>query len=110
MDLDYKGLSITLISMAVTVYLLRAVPMVAFKNKIDNKFIKSVLAYLPYAVIASMTFPGVIYCTGNPASAIVGFAVAIILSYFNRSLISVCISAIGSVFFVEMFIRHFYKN
>ena len=105
--IDYKGLSITLVTMALTVYLLRSIPMVAFKNKIENRFIKSVLAYLPYAVIAYMTFPGVIYCTGNTISAIVGFAVAIIMAYFDRSLISVCGASIGCVFLVEVFIRYF---
>lgn len=104
--MEIKSLIITLVAMALTCYALRAVPLVLFKKKIENRFLKSILAYVPYAVIASITFPNVIYCTGNPRSAIIGFAVAIILAFLNKSLITVCASSIVVVFAVEKIMEY----
>ena len=45
--------------MAGVTYLVRAVPFVAFRKKIQSKFIRSMLYYLPYAVLTAMVLPGV---------------------------------------------------
>lgn len=47
-----------LIMFAVT-YLVRVLPLVVFRKKITNRFVRSFLAYIPYAVLAAMTFPAV---------------------------------------------------
>ena len=46
------------IMFAVT-YLVRVLPLVVFKKKITNRFVRSFLTYIPYAVLAAMTFPAV---------------------------------------------------
>ena len=43
--------------MAITTYLIRMLPLVIFRKKINNRFIKSFLYYIPYAVLAAMTIP-----------------------------------------------------
>ena len=48
-----------LIMFAVT-YLVRVLPLVVFRKKITNRFVRSFLAYIPYAVLAAMTFPAVL--------------------------------------------------
>ena len=60
--------------------------------------IRSVLYYLPYAVLAAMTFPGIFYSTGNTVTAAVGTLVALVLAYFDLPLIVVAIAAALSAF------------
>ena len=36
-----------------------------FKKKIQNRFIRSFLAYVPYAVLAAMTFPAILFSTAE---------------------------------------------
>lgn len=79
--------------MAGVTYLVRMVPFTAFRKQIKSRFIKSLLYYLPYAVLAAMTIPAIFYSTGNIYTAIVGTIVAVILAYFNKPLIVVAICA-----------------
>ena len=51
--------------MALTTYLIRMLPMVIFRKKITNVRIQSFLYYVPYTVLAAMTFPAVFSSTGS---------------------------------------------
>ncbi|MBR1779184.1 MAG: AzlD domain-containing protein [Clostridia bacterium] len=74
----------------VTTYFTRLLPFLIFKGNIKNKFIRSILAYLPYAVLSSIIFPEVFEQKGmGLLPAVVGFFVAVILSYKEKSLIIV---------------------
>jgi len=79
--------------MAMTTYLVRMIPFTVFRKQIKSRFIKSVLFYLPYAVLTAMTVPAIFYSTGNMITAIAGTAVALITAYFNLPLIAVAVSA-----------------
>ncbi len=79
--------------MAVVTYLIRMLPFTFFRKQIKSRFIKSVLYYLPYAVLTAMTFPAIFYSTGKPIAASIGTAVALLLSYFDLPLIVVSIVA-----------------
>lgn len=94
-----------LVVMAGVTYLVRMIPFTLFHKKIKNRFIKSFLYYTPYAVLAAMTFPAILYATSNIASGIVGLAAALILAYFGRGLLTVAISACSAVFAVELIMR-----
>lgn len=87
--------------MAGITYLVRMLPLAIFRKKIKNAFIKSFLNYVPYAVLSAMTFPAILSSTASIYSAIVGLLVAVTLAYFNKSLLTVALSACGSVFIVE---------
>lgn len=63
---------ISIAIMAITTYLIRMLPMVLFKKKIQNEFIQSFLYYVPYAVLAAMTFPDIFTSTRSFASASAG--------------------------------------
>ncbi|MBQ9885919.1 MAG: AzlD domain-containing protein [Lachnospiraceae bacterium] len=89
--------------MAVVTYLIRAVPLTVFQKKIENKYIKSFLYYVPYACLTAMTFPAILYATNGVWSAVAGLVVAIALSLFNRSLTTVALAASVTVFIVEWF-------
>ena len=92
--------------MAGVTYLVRMIPFTAFRKQIKSRFIRSVLYYLPYAVLSAMTVPAIFYSTSYLASAIVGFVVAVILAYFKKSLLTVASSACGAVLLCELLIKY----
>ena len=61
------------IMFAVT-YLVRVLPLVVFKKKITNRFVRSFLTYIPYAVLAAMTFPAVFFAVDCIPAAAAGVA------------------------------------
>ena len=77
---------IYLIVMAGVTYLIRAIPLTVFTGKIENRFIKSFLAYVPYAVLGAMTFPAIIYSTADLISGIAGTVVGVFFAYKRKSL------------------------
>lgn len=104
--MNYTRIFICIFIMAVVTYLPRMLPFTIFRKKIKNNFIKSFLSYVPYAVLASMTFPEVLYSTSSLTSAVVGFIVAILLSKQGRGLIVVAISSAVVVYCVELILRY----
>ena len=96
-----------LLVMALVTYLVRAVPFVVFRNKIKNRFIRSFLYYIPYAVLAAMTIPSIFTSTGNVYSAIAGLAVALVMALFEKGLVTVALSACAAVFLTELVQRMF---
>lgn len=88
--------------MAGVTYLVRMLPLVIFRKKIENKFVQSFLYYIPYAVLAAMTFPAVFSSTGGGiVSALVGVAVALLLAFFEKGLVTVALCACATVFVTE---------
>lgn len=87
--------------MALVTYLIRVIPFASVRGKIKSEFLRSVLFYVPYTVLAAMTVPAIFYCTDNPVSCAVGFAVAVLLAFFRRSLITVALAAVAGVLSTE---------
>lgn len=79
--------------MAGVTYLIRMLPFALFRKKITNVYIKSFLHYVPYAVLGAMTLPAVFYSTGNIYMSLSGFVVAVVLSFMNKSLLTVAIAS-----------------
>ena len=88
--------------MAGVTYLVRMLPLVLVKKKIKNRFLLSFLYYVPYAVLSVMTVPAIFYATSSPWSALAGFAVALILAFFEKSLLTVAIFSSAEVFVTEI--------
>ena len=87
---------IYLLVMAGVTYLVRAIPMVLIKEKIKNRFILSFLHYIPYTVLSAMTVPAIFYATDSPITAAVGFIIALIAAFFERTLVQVAaLSCLG---------------
>lgn len=89
--------------MALTTYLVRMLPMTLFQKKIRSRFARSFFYYIPYAVLAAMTVPAIFYSTGTPYAAIAGLLVAVLLAFFERSLILVSLAACAAAFAVSFF-------
>lgn len=88
-----KDFFIYIFIMAGITYLIRVLPFVIFKKKITSRFVRSFLYYVPYAVLGAMTFPEILYSTGNYVSAVAGLIVACILAFRENSLLTVAIFA-----------------
>lgn len=91
-----------LLVMAGVTYLIRMLPFTLFRREIKSRFIRSFLAYVPYAVLGAMTFPGIFYATGSVPTALVGTAVALVLAFFGRSLLIVALGASGAALLTEL--------
>lgn len=91
--------------MAGVTYLVRAVPFILFRKKIQNRFVRSFLYYIPYAVLAAMTIPAVLFSTANIYSALAGLVVALVMSLLEKGLLPVALSACGAVFVTELIQR-----
>ena len=90
--------------MAGVTYLIRMLPLVLFKKKIRNRFIRSFLYYIPYAVLAAMTFPAMLGATSSAASAAAGLVVAVISAWFEPGLLPVALLSCLGVLIFELFI------
>ena len=97
-------MTIMILVMAGVTYLIRMIPFVFFRKKIKNRYLLSLLYYIPYAVLSAMTFPFILYCTDNIYTALVGTIVAIITSLSKQSLIIVAILSSLAVFLTAFII------
>ena len=91
--------------MAGVTYLIRMLPLVLIKKKLKNRFLKSFLYYIPYAVLSVMTVPAIFTSTGSVVSATAGFVTAVILAYFEHGLLTVAAFSCAAVFIAELFMR-----
>ena len=91
--------------MALVTYLPRMLPLTIFRRRITNPFLRSFLSYVPYSVLAAMTFPEILYSTSHILSALAGLAAAVALAFFNRGLLVVALGASGAVFLTEQLLR-----
>lgn len=91
-----------LLVMAGVTYLIRALPFVLVNKKIENRFLNSFLYYIPYTVLAAMTFPAILYGTNHMISAIAGLAVAVFIAYKGKGLLIVAVGACSAVFIAEL--------
>ena len=100
--MSYKVYIPYLLVMAGVTYLIRAIPLALIQKKINNRFIRSFLYYVPYTVLSSMTFPAILYATGNMISATAGMVAAMLIALKTRSLVVVAAGACAAVLIVEL--------
>ena len=58
-----------------------------------------------YAVLAVMTVPAIFSSTASLPSAIAGFAVALVLAFFERGLLTVAAASCAAVFIAELILK-----
>ncbi len=80
--------------MALITYLIRVLPITIFRKKITSIWLQSFLFYVPYAVLAALTFPAIFTATGMTSTSVAGTAVALVLAYFDRGLVVVAVGAV----------------
>ena len=89
--------------MSLVTYLIRVLPVTLIRRQIKNRFIRSVLYYLPYVTLSVMTVPAIFSISSNPVCGIAALAVAIIIAWFSGNLLLSAIGACGAVFLVSLF-------
>ena len=94
-----------IILMAVVTYIIRALPLTLIRREIKSRFIRSFLHYVPYATLAAMTFPAILSATDYLVSSVVGFAIALLLAFNKKSLLTVAGFACAAAFIVELFLH-----
>ncbi len=111
--MNYPRILFCILLMALMTYLLRMLPVAVFRKKIKNRFFQSFLAYIPYAVLAAMTFPEVLYSTSSGGltissfiTALCGFLVALILAYRGKGLFTVALSSVAAVFIAGLIVPY----
>ncbi len=89
--------------MFLVTYLPRVLPIVLFRKKLEDGFLKSFLLYMPYGILAAMVFPEVFTSTPSFLSAVAGVIVAVVVSLMNKGLFPAAVSAVLAVFLVNLF-------
>ena len=90
--------------MAAVTYLIRVIPLTVFRRKIENRYIRSFLYYVPYTCLTAMTFPAILSATGSSVSAWAGFLTGSVLAYIDGNLFRVSIGACLAVFLAELIV------
>ena len=98
--MNVRDFWIYLLVMAGVTYLVRAVPFVLIRRKIKNRFLISFLYYIPYTVLAAMTFPAIFFCTDSILSAAAGALTALVLAYFDKGLLLVAAASAVVIYLV----------
>ena len=94
-----------ILTMALTTYLIRVLPLTIFRKPIRSRFLRSFLHYVPYACLTAMTFPAILSSTASILSGAAALIVAIILAYRGKSLIVVALSSSAAVLIVECVLK-----
>lgn len=91
------NLYLYIFAMALTTYLIRALPLTIFRRPIRSRFLRSFLYYVPYCCLTAMTFPAILSSTASIVSGTAALVVAVVLAYRGKSLIVVALSSSAAV-------------
>ena len=103
--MEWKVFLPQLLVMAGVTYLIRMLPLAAIRGKVKSRFVQGFLYYVPYAVLGAMTIPAVFSSTGSLPGAIAGVAVAVVLGWLNKGLLTVAAAACAAAYLVAMLIH-----
>lgn len=99
------SISLYILAMALTTYLIRVLPLTVFRKPIRSRFLRSFLHYVPYCCLTAMTFPAILSSTEHLAGGLAALGVAVFLAYRGKSLILVALSSSAAVLVVEGILR-----
>lgn len=91
-----------ILTMAVTTYLIRMLPLTIFRKPIRSRFIRSFLYYVPYACLTAMTFPAILSSTENLLGGAAALLVAVVLALREKSLLVVSLGSSAAVLVTEI--------
>jgi branched-subunit amino acid transport protein len=92
---------IYLLIVIVTIALIRILPVTLIRRKIDNRFIRSFLYYVPYVTLAVMTFPAIMEATESPLAGAAALLLGIVAAWLGLGLFPVSIICCLVVFVLE---------
>ena len=74
---------------SVTTNLIRILPMVLIKGRIQNVFLRSFLYYVPYVTLAVMTFPAIVESTMSPYAGLAALLIGLVAAWRRLGLFPV---------------------
>ena len=89
--------------MAVSIYVIRALPLTLIRRPIRNRILRSFLYYVPYVTLSVMTFPAIVQATSNPLAGAAALVLGIALAWAGAGLFPVAVSCCAAVFLLEWF-------
>ena len=95
---------IYILVMAATTFAIRVIPLTLIRKKIENRFLRSFLYYVPYVTLAVMTFPAIIESTQSEIAGIAALVIGIITAWMGVSMFKVAICCCVLVFVLELFL------
>ena len=93
---------IYLATMVIVVNLIRLLPVTLIRQKIQNRFFRSFLYYVPYVTLAVMTFPAIVEATAIPLAGALALVVGILAAWFGLGLFPVAVICSLVVFAAEL--------
>lgn len=83
--------------------LLRVLPLTLIRRQITNRFLRSLLYYLPYVTLSVMTVPAIFSVGENPLAGAVALMIAGLTAWFTSNLfLSACVACL-SVYLIGFF-------
>ncbi len=99
----YSNYLYILVAFAV-IYLIRVLPLTLIRKRIENRFIRSFLYYVPYVTLAVMTFPAIVEATSSPIAGIAALIVGIVTALLGCGLLTVAAACCAAVFLLELIV------
>lgn len=88
--------------MAGVSFAVRALPLTLIRKRIQNRFLRSFLYYVPYVTLAVMTFPAIVTATQVPLAGALALGVGVALAWLGAGLFPVSVACCLVVFVVEL--------
>jgi len=89
--------------MSLVSYLIRVLPVTLIRRQIKNRFLRSVLYYLPYVTLSVMTVPAIFSISANPLCGVAALVVAAVIAWFSGNLLLSATGACVAVFLISLF-------
>lgn len=90
--------------MSLVSFIIRVLPVTLIRRQIKNRFIRSLLFYLPYATLAVMTFPAILSISENPLCGAAAFAASLFTAWFTKNLFLSAIFGCAAAFLTALLI------
>ncbi|MCL1805072.1 MAG: AzlD domain-containing protein [Clostridiales bacterium] len=88
--------------MALVTYLIRMLPITLIRGRIENPLFRSFLYYIPYAVLAAMIVPDMLFATRSIWSGGAALAAGLLMALRGHKLPAVAAAACAAVFAAEL--------
>ena len=90
--------------MAAVCYAIRVLPLTLLRRRIQNRFLRSFLYYVPYVTLSVMTFPSIVEATRSPVAGAAALLLGVLLAWMGAGLFPVAVSCCATVFVLEWFL------
>lgn len=95
---------IYILIMALVTFAIRVLPLTLIRKKIQNRFLRSLLYYIPYVTLAVMTFPAIMDATRSPIAGAAALLLGVVLAWLGAGLFKVSAACCILVLILEFFL------